>query len=283
MTDPHQTFEFLDRIGQGGSAWVFRVRNRKSGTLQALKQMRPDRPPDRIDRALFAQETSILKELAVPGVPRIHQIDLEEEFPWFTLDLIEGTTLQDTFESSRLSTLEKADLLAQASIVVGHIHHRGIIHHDLKPSNILIGSHWSPWIVDFGIGGFSDSLPPAITQEYLVGTLPYLSPERLQSSAGPHDPSADVYALGVILYSILTGKMPFEGDTDAEIFDRIRRGKPLRPEEIQPGAFPRSISDLTMNALAQLPQHRPTDARVFAARLLRCLVDHAAGQSTIAA
>ena len=282
MTNPHQLFEFQNRLGQGGSAWVYRVLDRKTGRIRALKQMRPDRAPDPVDRALFAQEVTILKRLDISGVPRIHQVDLEETYPWFTLDLIEGTTLQETLENSNLNTLEQVDLLAQTSIIVGQIHHKGVVHHDLKPTNILIGSHWNPWVVDFGVGSFVDCLPPAGTQDYLVGTLSYLSPERIQNPSGPHAPTADVYALGVILYSMLSGRMPFSGATDAELFDRIRRSQPPRPETFQNESIPTTICDLTMRALSRCPKHRPPNARVFATDLLHSLIDHAANQSNAA-
>ena len=220
-------FVVIRRIGAGGTGVVYIAHQRHPARIVALKVLRQEFVASPVQRR-FEIEAELLAQLHHPGIAHIYAAYPGDATtpPYIAMELVNGPPLTEFADSRNLSVKERVELVARACDAVQHAHQRGIIHRDLKPGNILVTEEGQPKVLDFGVArtaGAAVSLTTIETQTgELVGTLPYMSPEQVLASPEAIDIRTDIHALGVILFRLLTGRLPF-GHDDPPLPELARR------------------------------------------------------------
>src|SRR5437870_4027055 len=250
-------YEIDDLIGSGGMGVVYRARDRELDEVVALKALRPDRTtadPHAVER--FRRELRLARRVSHPNVVRTHDIGDASGYRFITMEHVEGRSLADVLErAGRLPTAVTVALAKQLSRALASVHALGIIHRDLKPQNVLLTPQGEVKLTDFGVAELVAARPAAADRG--IGTPPYMAPEQLLGES--LDCRVDVYALGVLLYECLTGRLPFDGATPAALVARALDGGPRPPRELAPGT-PERLSQLVVSALASEREDRPGSA-----------------------
>jgi serine/threonine-protein kinase len=259
-------------IGRGGMAIVLEAHHERLGRNVALKLLHPDHMSNPEATSRFEREARAVARLASPNVARVIDVDaLEDGCPFMVLELLEGCDLgQELSRRGPLPVQEAVDYVAQACAGIAIAHAAGIVHRDLKPSNLFLaqdGADRRVKILDFGISKLVAADPNArmTTTQSSFGTPLYMSPEQVKSVKDV-DARTDIWSLGVILYELLTGRVPFEAESASAIFVAIAVETPRPVDEYRPD-LPRGLSAVVMKALAKNPADRFVDAEAFAAAL----------------
>ena len=252
-------FHTIERIGAGGMGEVFKLRDLRLDRIVAAKVLRPDAAlPAGV--GAFLGEARSLALFSDRRIVRLLEFRPEAHPPVLIMEHVEGFELGRIGPS--LEFRQRARVLHEVCLAIGHAHALGIQHRDLKPSNIMVDAQLVPRILDFGLSGGD---PRA---GHLKGTLQYVAPEQLEPSL-PIDERTDVYALGVILYELLCGRPPYTGSS-GDILAGIRRGQPRLPIELSPDV-PEGLQAVALKAMERDPAQRYPAAREMAADLERFL------------
>jgi eukaryotic-like serine/threonine-protein kinase len=209
-------YRILRLVGEGGMGTVYEAEQEQPRRIVALKVIKPGlASPDLLWR--FQQESQALARLQHPGIAQIYEAGAEDSGaglqPFFAMEFIRGQPIVDYADEHHLNTRQRLELMAKVCEAVHHAHQRGLIHRDLKPGNILVDEAGQPKILDFGVARVTDSDVEATQRTdvgQLVGTLAYMSPEQVLADPLALDTRSDVYALGVILYQLLAGRLPYQ-------------------------------------------------------------------------
>jgi len=208
-------YRVLRLLGEGGMGVVYEAEQEQPRRPVALKVIKPGLASTELLRR-FAQESQVLARLQHPGIAQIYEAGTADTGfgpqPYFAMELVRGHSLLEYAEEHRLNTRQRLELMVKICEAVEHAHQRGLIHRDLKPGNILVDETGQPKILDFGVARVTDSDAQATRQTdlgQLVGTLAYMSPEQVLADPLELDMRSDVYALGVILYELLAGRLPY--------------------------------------------------------------------------
>jgi tetratricopeptide (TPR) repeat protein len=276
-------YEIIEEIGRGGAGVVYRARQESPSRPVALKFL-PGGPlagPSWHDRAI--REASAAARVRHPNVVSVHEVGDADGIPFLVMDLIEGGTLARHLADRPLAPKDAAALVEAVAKAVGFLHRRGVLHLDLKPANILLdgprGSSVArcvPLVSDFGIARIlDDSGGTAATTYGMLGTPAYMAPEQAGTSGkGVRvNGSADVYALGAILYHALTGRPPFQAPTALETLALVREAAPVPPRQLLP-SLPRDLETVVMKCLERSPARRYATADDLADDLRRWLDGH---------
>lgn len=204
-------------IGEGGMGAVYKAEQSKPRRIVALKVIKPGFASVQALKR-FEQECQVLGRLQHPGIAQVFEAGMADTGagpqPYFAMEYIQGQSLTDYAAANRLTIRQRLELLARIADAVQHAHAKGVIHRDLKPANILVTPEGQPKILDFGVARAVDSDIQATTVEtdmgVLIGTLPYMSPEQVSGDPDELDTRSDVYALGIILYELLVGRLPYD-------------------------------------------------------------------------
>ncbi|MBL8898002.1 MAG: serine/threonine protein kinase [Planctomycetes bacterium] len=255
----------LRRIGMGGMGVVFEVEQSEPRRRIALKLMRGWLAPSARER--FAREIELLARLDHPHIAKILFAGrTESDQPYLAMELVEGPTLA-AWAGSGPSRTRRLELLEKLARAVEHAHQRGVLHRDLKPANILVAANDEPKIIDFGVARLvEESSGTQLTADReLVGTLPYMSPERFQGPGATVDTRADVYALGVIGYELLCGRLPydFEGKGLTEVVRMLLHAEPVPLSRRDP-ALRGDLEAIIARACAPEPERRYPSASLLA-------------------
>lgn len=242
-------------LGAGAMGVVYRGRDSVLDRTVAMKQLSVRLTGDDEYASRFRQEAKALARLTHPNIVQVHDFIETGSRLWMVLEFVDGGDLATHLQiSGRLSATEAATIIIPAARGLAYAHSQGVIHRDLKPANILLTGDLVPKISDFGIAKLTQS--SHITQiGSVLGSPPYMSPE--QCSGGSVDARTDVYALGITLYQLLTGQVPFSGDTSSVLARHIVE-QPTRLAEIIPG-ITQSVEDAVLGMLAKSPDQRPQD------------------------
>jgi tetratricopeptide (TPR) repeat protein/predicted Ser/Thr protein kinase len=275
------SFRPIRLVGHGGMGAVYEAEQDSPHRVVALKVIRPGlASPDLVRR--FELESQALGRLQHPGIAQIYEAGTADTGfgpqPYFAMEFVRGQTLSEYAESHRLGTRERLELMARICEAVHHAHQRGIIHRDLKPGNIVVDETGQPKILDFGVARVTDPDVQATRHTdvgQLVGTLSYMSPEQVLADPFDLDTRSDVYALGVILYELLAGRLPY--DTAGKLHEVIRA---IRDEDPAPLRTVRreyrgDIDVIVAKALEKDKNRRYASAADLAADIRRCLRDEA--------
>jgi serine/threonine-protein kinase len=228
-------YTIVERLGQGATSQVYLGEHPDLGRVAIKLLARGTLPHEQ----RFARETRILAELSHPGIVRIRDAGLHDGQPYYVMDLLEGRSL----EEASLDVRQLATVLGQVALACDAAHERGIVHRDLKPANVLLQDSGTALVADFGIA------------RQVVGTPAYMAPEQI--AGGQLDGQADVYALGVILYEGLTGRLPYAATNLLELAAQVAGGQAKHPSEVDPNVDP-TLADLALQAMAREPGDRPS-------------------------
>ena len=239
-------YEILEVIGTGGMAVVYKARCNRLNRLVAIKVLKQELSQDEEFRRRFHAESQAVAMLSHPNIVSVYDVSHSNNLDYIVMELIEGITLKQYLEQKgRLNWREALHFSTQIAKALEHAHSRGIIHRDIKPHNIMILKDGSVKVADFGIARIS-SAQNTLTREAL-GSVHYISPE--QAKGGKVDYRSDLYSLGVVMYEMLTGRPPFDGDTPVSVAIQHINAKPVMPRELNPD-IPEGFEQITMHAMA---------------------------------
>lgn len=248
---------------------VYRAHDPQIDRLIALKVLREDRvtSSDLVQR--FFKEARAIGRLSHPGIVTVYDVGQDHGTIFIAMEFLEGTPLNEVIQSKTLAPQEVVDLGVQVADAMDYAHSHGIVHRDIKPTNIILGPDGRIKITDFGIAHIED---PSATQQTqageILGTPVYMSPEQVMSR--PVDGRSDLYSLGVILYELTVGRRPFGGDNLASIFRAITQDIPEPPATLSTG-LPKSLSDVIIKGLTKDPEGRFQTGREMADALTQSL------------
>jgi WD40 repeat protein/predicted Ser/Thr protein kinase len=272
-------YRILRLIGQGGMGTVYEAEQAHPQRIVALKIISPGMATPELLRR-FDQESHALGRLQHPGIAQIYEAGTAETGfgpqPYFAMEFIQGKPLTDYAREHRLNARQRLDIMARVAEAAHHAHQRGLIHRDLKPANILVDATGQPKILDFGVARATDSdaqATQATDLGRLVGTLAYMSPEQLLADPLELDTRSDVYALGVILYELLAGRLPYDiGKRLDEAVQAIREEDPSRLSAVD-RTYRGDIETIVAKTLEKDRTRRYESAAELAADIRRYLQD----------
>jgi len=246
-------YEILDRISEGGMATVFRARRLTDGQTVALKILREQFASDSEFLARFEREARAVRALSHPHMVRVHDSGTDGNVHYIAMEYVEGENLKDLIRrEGPLPPARAAQIAAQVADVLEYAHAHGIVHRDIKPQNILLTRDGQVKVTDFGIARAMSAATITHTGTVL-GSVQYLSPE--QARGAPVGPSTDIYSLGVVLYEMVTGTLPFDGDSPiATALAHVNQPPP--PPRSRAPTLPVRIEGIILFALAKSPSRR---------------------------
>lgn len=264
-------YELLEELGRGGMGVVYRAWQPSLQRSVALKMLLagPFASPEFAER--FRREAQAAARLRHPGLAAIFDAGECDGQAFYTMELVEGRTLADVVREKLPAPREAAVLLEKTARAVGHAHAQGVLHRDLKPSNILLSADGEPKVADFGLArvmegaGADAGLTLSTT---LLGSPPYMAPE--QAAGQPSSEATDVYALGAVLYELLTGRPPHQGSSPQEILTHVREATVVEPRRLVP-SLPRDLETVCLKCLEREPARRYAGAAALAEDLARWL------------
>ncbi|MBE6956373.1 MAG: Stk1 family PASTA domain-containing Ser/Thr kinase [Ruminococcaceae bacterium] len=258
-------YELLELIGVGGMAKVYKARCHRLNRLVAVKILRDDLSQDSDFRRRFYDESQAVAMLSHPNIVAVYDVNRSDDLEYIVMELIDGISLKQYMQKkgNKLNWREALHFITQIVKGLGHAHSRGIIHRDIKPHNIMVLRDGSVKVADFGIARLASAGHSTLTQETL-GSVHYISPEQAR---GSHiDARSDLYSAGVVLYEMLTGRLPFEGDSPVSVAIQHINSIPLSPRELN-AEIPEALETITMKAMASSVDKRYESAAAMLADL----------------
>ena len=239
-------YEILELIGSGGMANVYKARCHRLNRLVAIKILKSDLADNADFRRRFHDESQAVAQLSHANIVSVYDVSTNPDREYIVMELIDGITLKQYMERrGRMDWRESLHFITQIMRGLSHAHSRGIIHRDIKPQNIMVLRDGSVKVADFGIACLANQ-GQTLTQEAL-GSVHYISPE--QARGDRIDARSDIYSAGVVLYEMLTGRLPFEGDSAVSVAIQHLSSVPLSPREIDPDV-PEALEKICMKAMA---------------------------------
>jgi serine/threonine-protein kinase len=261
-------YEVEALLGRGGMGIVFRARHVRLKRSVAVKMLLGGPYAGPRERGRFQREAEAVAALRHPNVVQIYDVGDADGRPYFTMEYMEGGSLAQKLAGTPQPVYQAAQLVQTLAEVVHVAHQSGIVHRDLKPANIFLAADGTPKIGDFGIARRPDDGARLTQTGLLVGTPSYMAPEQGQGSRDAMGPAVDVYALGAILYELLTGRPPFQGETGAATIFQVITQDPVPPSRLN-FKVPRDLETICLKCLQKAPQHRYAGAAALADDLRR--------------
>ena len=267
-------YELLGEIARGGMGVVFRARQKSLNRIVAVKMILAGQLASPDDRLRFQTEAEAAAKLDHPGIVPIYDVDSqlgpEGEQLYYSMALVEGHSLSQQLEHGPLETVAAARLLIQIAEAVEYAHSQGVIHRDLKPQNILMDDSGSPRITDFGLAKNQDADSQLTATGQIMGTPDYMPPEQVSGKLAEISPASDTYALGAILYCMLTGTPPFKSDSLLETLMQVLDREPEPPSSVNP-KVDLDLETICLKALEKKPADRFASAQAMIDELERFL------------
>jgi serine/threonine-protein kinase len=249
---PFGPYRVIEPLGRGGMAAVYKAYEAKLDRHVALKVLPAEFLHDETFAARFLREARIIARLEHKDIVPIYDFGIEEDVPWMAMRLVGGGTLWTLLSAERrLTPMRVAGILRGVADALDHAHAQGVIHRDLKPQNVLLDESGHVYLADFGIARMVEGSTVLTRAGMVTGTPRYMAPEQGMGQA--LGKTADIYALGVMAYEMLTGSVPFDADTPvAVLMKHLQHPVPLAP--LQP--FPERLRGVVLKALAKAPADR---------------------------
>jgi tetratricopeptide (TPR) repeat protein len=261
-------FELIERLGIGGFGSVWKARDKELDRTVAIKIPRQGgMTPEEQEK--FFREARAAAQLRHPRIVSVHEVGRDGDSVYIVSDFVRGVTLGDWLTGQRLTSREAAELCAKVADALDHAHEKGIVHRDLKPANIMMDYDGQPHLMDFGLAR-RDAGEITVTMDgQVLGTPAYMSPEQAQGEGHTADRRSDVYSLGVILFQLLTGELPFRGNARM-LMVQVINDEPPSPRKLNANVS-KDLETVTLKCLEKDPSRRYQSAADFAAELKRYL------------
>jgi tetratricopeptide (TPR) repeat protein/tRNA A-37 threonylcarbamoyl transferase component Bud32 len=261
-------YEILGELGRGGMGVVYKARQENLNRTVALKMILAGTHAGASAMARFFKEAETIANLKHPNVVQVHEFGSHGGMPYFSLEYLEGGNLADKIKGEPQDPLQAARTVQTLARTMQAAHDQGIVHRDLKPANVLLDRDGTPKITDFGLAKQGDSAMTATGE--IMGTPSYMAPEQAEGKIKEIGPAADVYALGAILYDLLTGRPPFKGTSAWETLQMVIGGEAVPPSKLQL-KVPRDLETICLKCLQKDPAKRYGSAQDLAEDLRRFL------------
>jgi tRNA A-37 threonylcarbamoyl transferase component Bud32 len=259
-------YEIEGELGRGGMGVVYKARNGRLNRPCALKMILAGAHASSEEMTRFVTEAKAVARLDHPCIVQIRHIGDADGLPFLELEYVAGGSLDRELDGTPWPAERAARLSEQVARAIAEAHREGIIHRDLKPSNVLLSAEGTPKVGDFGLAKMLDSESALTRTESVMGSPSYMAPEQAQGGAKVASPAVDVYAVGAILYELLTGRPPFRGTTALETLEHVKTAEPVRPSQLVPG-LPRDAETICLKCLEKEPGKRYASALDLAADL----------------
>jgi WD40 repeat protein/tRNA A-37 threonylcarbamoyl transferase component Bud32 len=281
-------YDILAEVGRGGMGVVYKARHRSLHRLAALKMVLAGEFASPTQELRFRLEAELAARVQHPNIVQVYEIGIYEGRPFLALEWVEGGSLANRLDGKPWPPGEAAALIETLARAIDVAHDEGVVHRDLKPANILLGSREQgtgtgedrgsslppvpcslfPKITDFGLAQTIEGGQTMTQSGFLVGTPGYMAPEQAGGKRALVGPATDTYALGVVLYQLLTGQLPFQRDSTLELLKAVTTDEPTRPRRLQP-RLPRDLEAITLHCLEKEPGGRYPSALALAEDLRR--------------
>ena len=252
-------YQVIEELGQGGMGKVYKALDTELNRIVALKVLLDQNDPEFVKR--FLREARSIASLKHPNIIRIYEIKQFRKVFYYVMEYIEGVTLHDWLVSNK-DYKKTAMLMEKVALAIDYAHSKSIIHHDLKPGNIMIDKNDIPYVMDFGLVKLVD-VPGQLTKTGdILGTPTYMSPEQAQGDQKLIDTKTDIYSLGVVLYEMLCGQVPFDDCSPWNILVKVIEKNPTPVREIDE-TIPVALENICLRAMAKQKRDRYDNAKEF--------------------
>ncbi len=263
-------YDIEGELGRGGMGVVYKARHVRLNRPCALKMILAGAHASRDDVARFVTEAEAIARLQHSSIVQIRHIGDTDGLPFLELEFVAGGSLDQRLDGTPWPTTRAARLVEQVTMGVAEAHRQGIVHRDLKPSNVLLADDGTPKVSDFGVAKMLDSQASLTRSESIMGSPSYMAPEQAQGRAKEAGAAVDIYAVGAILYELLTGRPPFRGTTELDTLEQVKTTEPVSPSRLVPGV-PRDIETICLNCLQKEPGKRYENVQALGEDLRRFL------------
>src|SRR6201989_2711700 len=263
-------YELLEEIGRGGQGVVFRARQKSLNRIVALKVIGLGQWATRAHLKRFRLEAEAAGRLDHPCIVPIYEVGERDDQCYFSMKFVEGGQLDEVVKHTPISGRQGVELIAKIARTVHYAHEHGILHRDIKPGNILLDAKGEPHLSDFGLARLVESESSVTHTLEVLGTPSYMAPEQAMGHNAAISSVTDVYALGAVLYQLLTGQPPFAGGATYETIKLLLDSEPKHPRVINP-KIDRDLSTICLKCLEKEPRRRYSSALALAEDLGRWL------------
>ncbi len=262
-------YEILEVVGSGGMAIVYKAKDKLLDRYVAVKMLREELQDDKDFVERFKAEARSAASLNHPNVVSVFDVGTDGDREYFVMEYIEGITLKEIIDEKQLGWKTACSYGVQIAGAIEHAHKKSIVHRDIKPHNIMITKDKVVKVTDFGIARAVTS-STIVRAGNVIGSVHYFSPE--QASGGAVDFKSDIYSMGVVLYEMLTGRVPFEAENPVAIAKMHVDNQPQPPKELN-AEIPEAVNDIVLKAIAKQPSKRYQKSEEFAADLKKVIAD----------